>query len=131
MAMGMKVMGVKDLVREARERIEAVEPTAAGDGGGLILDVREANELEERGRVPDALHVPRGLLESNADPQSPMANERLTGMRDGGTVDVLCASGARAAMAAATLDRMGYRARMIEGGLEGWRNAGLPIEGGR
>ena len=130
MAMGMKAMGVRDLVREAREQVEAVEPAAAGDGGGLILDVREANELEKT-RVPGALHVPRGLLESNADPQSPMANERLTGMRDGGTVDVLCASGARAAMAAATLDRMGYRARVIEGGLEGWRKAGLPIEGGR
>ena len=124
-------MGMKDLVREAREQVAAVEPAAAGAGGGLILDVREANELEENGRVPNALHVPRGLLESNADPQSPMADERLTGIRDGGIVDVLCASGARAAMAAATLDRMGYRARVIEGGLEGWRNAGLPIEGGR
>lgn len=124
-------MGVKDLVREAREKIGAVEPAAARDAGSLVLDVREANELDEKGRVPDALHVPRGLLEANADPESPMANERLTAERDGGTVDVLCASGARAAMAAATLDRMGYRARVIEGGLEGWRKAGLPVEGRR
>ncbi len=122
-------MGMKDLVAEARERIEGVEPKEAGQTvDNLILDVREANELTEKGRVPDALHIPRGLLEASADPQSPAANERLTAARDGTTVDVLCASGARAALAAATLERMGYRARVIEGGLEGWRKADLAID---
>jgi len=118
--------GMKDFVREAREKIEAVEPDGAGEG--IVLDVREADELAQKGRVPGALHIPRGLLEAHADPQGPMANARLTAMRSGGTVDVLCASGARAALAAATLDRMGYRARVIEGGLEGWCRAGRPVE---
>lgn len=118
-------MGMKDLVAEARERIAAVAPGDAGDG--LILDVREPHELEQKGRVPDALHIPRGLLEAHADPDSPMASDRLTAMRGGAPVDLLCASGARAALAAATLDRMGYDARVIEGGLEGWEKAGLPV----
>ena len=121
-------MTMKELVAEARERVDAVSPKDAHGSGGTILDVREASELADKGRVPDALHIPRGLLEANADPQSPIANERLTAVREGGTVDVLCASGARAALAAATLDRMGYRARVIDGGLEGWAKAGLPIE---
>lgn len=124
-------MSVKDLVEEARGRIDVVEPKIAYGDDCLVLDVREANELDEKGRVPDALHVPRGLLEASADPESPVANARLTGVRGSGCVDVLCASGARAAMAAATLDRMGYRARVIEGGLGGWREAGLPVEGGQ
>ena len=119
---------MKELIAEARERVDAVAPGDAHGSGDTILDVREPAELTDKGRVPGALHVPRGLLEAHADPQSPMANERLTAAREGGTVDVLCASGARAALAAATLDRMGYRARVIEGGLEGWAKAGLPIE---
>ena len=121
-------MTMKELVAEARERVDAVAPEDALGSGGVILDVREASELADKGCVPDALHIPRGLLEASADPQSPMANEHLTVARERGTVDVLCASGARAALAAATLDRMGYRARVIDGGLEGWAKAGLPVE---
>lgn len=123
-------MGMKALVAEARERVAAISPQEAHGAGGLVLDVREPAELDGKGRVPDALHVPRGLLEAHADPDSPMASERLTAARGGTatTIDVLCASGARAALAAATLDRMGYRARVIEGGMEAWAGAGLPVE---
>ena len=49
----------------------------------------------------------------------------------GRPVHVLCASGARASLAAATLDEMGYIAQPIEGGLKGWREAGRPVEGGK
>lgn len=95
--------------------------------------MREPAELDGKGRVPDALHMPRGLLEAHADPDSPMASERLTAARGGGTatsVDVSCVSGARTALAAATLDRMGHRASrpVIEGGMEAWAGAGLPVE---
>ena len=124
-------MSVKDLVVEARGTIEVVSPEEArAREGALILDVREPGELAAKGQVPGALNVPRGLLEAHADPESPMAEPRLTEARDR-PVLTLCASGARAAMAAATLRRMGYeRAAVIEGGLEGWRKAGLPVEGG-
>ena len=88
-------MSMKDLVAEARGRIVAVSPAQAQAAGELILDVREPDELEQKGRVPDALHVPRGLLEAHADPDNPMSSARLTAARGGGvTVDVLCASGA-------------------------------------
>jgi hypothetical protein len=52
-------MSMKDLVAEACEPIATVAPKDAGKG--LILDVRELGELEGKGRVLDALHVPRGL----------------------------------------------------------------------
>ena len=124
-------MGMKDLVAEARRAVEAVPPEEArAREGALVLDVREPGELEAKGRVPGALHVPRGLLEASADPDSPMAEARLTEAR-GRPVLTLCASGARAALAAATLKRMGYDgAAVIEGGIEAWRKAGLPVEGG-
>ncbi|UWQ22436.1 rhodanese-like domain-containing protein [Jannaschia sp. W003] len=119
-------MSMKYLVAEAKAQVGSVSPQEAQDAGGLILDVRESGELEEKGRVEGALHVPRGVLESRADPDLPTAERRLVDAR---AVHVLCASGARAAMAAAQLRRMGYEADVIEGGLEGWRKAGLPVEG--
>ena len=121
-----------DMVAEARERSRIVSPEEAFEmarKGDLILDVREPGELLADGRVESALHVPRGVLESKADPRSPAAAPDLVARREGGTVHVLCASGARAALAAVTLTRMGYRAAVIEDGLKGWRAANLPVEG--
>ena len=58
------------------------------------------------------------------------ANGSLTAKRDGGgRVHVLCASGARATLARHSLRQMGYDATVIEGGLEGWKKADLPLAG--
>lgn len=123
---------MRDLVAEARSRVATISPKLAEEAareGDLILDVREPGELEENGRIAGALHVPRGILESRADATTPeTAEARLTGLRGSGRVHILCASGARAALAADTLRRMGYDADLIEEGLEGWKSAGLPVE---
>ncbi|MHA6344930.1 rhodanese-like domain-containing protein [Roseivivax sp. CAU 1761] len=123
-------MSVKDLVADAKANITSVTPEEAQKAqasGDLILDVREPGELDSDGRIDGALHVPRGVLEAKADPDSGATEARLAGIRDKARVHVLCASGARAAMAAHTLTRMGYRASVIEGGLKGWTEAGLPV----
>ncbi|WOI58156.1 rhodanese-like domain-containing protein [Palleronia sp. LCG004] len=123
---------MKDLVAEARSRISAVSPENAREGaakGDLILDVREPAELETNGRVAGAHHIPRGVLETRADATAPTADPRLTDLPEGARIHVLCASGGRAALAADTLGRMGYDADLIEGGIGGWKAAGLPVEG--
>ena len=122
-------MSMKELVAEARGRVETVSPADAHGAGGLILDVREPEEFSGKGRAPGSLNVPRGLLEMRADPESGASDERLTALRGGGTLHVMCAAGGRATMAADTLRRMGYDAKVIEGGMGGWEKAGLPIEG--
>jgi hypothetical protein len=71
-------LGMKELVAEARAQVQAVTPQQAHDSGELVLDVREPPELQTNGRVAGALNVPRGVLESQADPSTSMANERLT-----------------------------------------------------
>ena len=124
-------MTLKDLVADARTRVGAVSPQEAEDAvrnDDLILDVREPAELEKDGRIAGALHIPRGILETRADATAQTAEARLTDLRGAGRVHVLCASGGRAALAADTLRRMGYDADLIEGGLGGWKSAGLPIE---
>ena len=120
---------MKDFVASAKAATGVASPEEAHRSDGLVLDVREAEELAEAGRVRDAVHVPRGFLEARADPSADSAHPDLTKAHGGAqTVYVLCASGARAAMAAKTLKEMGYEAKSIEGGLKRWRECGLPIE---
>ena len=125
--------GMKDFVAKAKARIGTVSPGEADDavraGRAVLLDVREAAELTENGALGrDHLHIPRGVLEAKADPESGAANDRLTAARPDCAVLVVCASGARAAMAADRLRKMGYDAHVVEGGLKAWREAGLPVE---
>lgn len=123
--------GLKDFVAQARARVETITPQQAHDSASnelaILLDVREPGELNQDGKLgSDYVHVPRGLLEAKADPDSGMSDPGLTGARGQMPVMVVCASGARAAMAAERLQEMGYEARLVEGGLAGWKQAGLP-----
>ena len=121
---------MKEFVAKARQKTGGSVKAAQADG--LVLDVREAHELDGDGRVPDAVHVPRGFLEAKADLTNESGEKALHAAHSSGRpVHVLCASGARASLAAATLDEMGYIAQPIEGGLKGWREAGRPVEGGK
>ncbi len=96
--------------------------------GDLILDVREPAELDSVGAVDGAVHIPRELVEAQADADTGKANEILAKKRGGnGRVHVLCASGARAALAADSLRQMGYDTTVIEGGLAAWKEADLPF----
>lgn len=125
-------MTMKELVDDARSRIASISPedaAKAAERGDLILDVREPAELEQNGRLADALHIPRGVLETRADASTETAVPPLTAMQGSGRVLVLCASGGRAALAADTLRVMGYEALVIEGGMSGWKASGLPVEG--
>ncbi len=123
---------MKDLVADARKRVETIRATdaqAARESGDVILDVREPAELESDGTIDRAVHIPRGLLEAQADPDTGKGNGALIALRRSeGCVHVLCASGARAALAADTLKVMGYNAKVIDGGLGGWKEAGLPVK---
>ncbi|KZY26317.1 MULTISPECIES: rhodanese-like domain-containing protein [Rhodobacterales] len=122
---------MKDLVADARSRVDGIAPADAHRAmaqGDVILDVRETAELKSDGAIEGAIHIPRGLVEAQADPETGKANEALAAKRDGtGRVHVLCASGARAALAADSLRQMGYDTAVIEGGLAGWKDAGLPL----
>lgn len=122
---------MKDLVADANTRVETISPDEADTmaaGGGLILDVREPGELETVGSIAGALNVPRGILETRADSSLDTAEAGLVDRRGSAPILVLCAAGGRAALAADTLRDMGYDAKVIQGGIAGWKSAGLPVE---
>ena len=117
-----------DLVGEAKAQIENLGPDAVESevaSGAVLVDIREADELEASGRIPGAVHVPRGMLEFRADPSSPYHQEPLD---PSSRVILHCASGGRSALAAATLKAMGYEdVAHLDGGITAWKEAGKPL----
>ena len=115
------------MITAAKAEVGAVAPKDAADelanGASVFVDVREPEEWQH-GHIDGSVPAPRGLLEFFADPTSPRHKETLDPSR---RVIVVCASGARATLAAATLKDMGYKdVVVLEGGLKGWTDAGLP-----
>lgn len=117
-----------DLVGEAKAKVENLDPDAVEKElaeGAVLIDLREAEEFAN-GRIPGAVHVPRGMLEFRADPTSPYHQEPL----DPSTRVILhCASGGRSALAAVALQEMGYTdVAHLDGGVGAWKEAGKPTE---
>jgi rhodanese-related sulfurtransferase len=113
-----------DLINDAKSRIREVsvaEVQEMQDQGQPVvyLDVREQNEWNQ-GHLPRATLIPRGILESSIEQRVP---------RDSAVV-IYCASGNRSALAADTLQQMGYtHVASMAGGIRAWVSAGGMVEG--
>jgi rhodanese-related sulfurtransferase len=119
-----------DLVAEAKQRIEnlTVDQTAeeVEQGDALLVDLREPSEREEQGAIPGAVHAPRGMLEFWADPTSSYHRAEFDPNR---RIILHCAGGGRSALAADTLQQMGYaNVAHLDGGFNAWKAADRPVE---
>jgi rhodanese-related sulfurtransferase len=118
---------VDDLLALARARIGRLAPVeahAAAREGALIVDIRADADRERTGVVPGSLHVPRTVLEWRLDP----ANRTRNPHADGRRIVVLCDHGYSSSLAAATLVDLGRAdAADVDGGVEAWLAAGLPL----
>lgn len=115
---------VKDMMEAANavvERIDTAQAKAVIAQGGLLLDIRDANELENTGRAAGAHHIPRGMLEFRADDALQSHDPEL---RKDRPIVLYCASGGRAALAGKLLKDMGYQKVYNLGGLADWVNGG-------
>ena len=104
-------------------KISVEDAMAKLKDGALLLDVRDAPELEANGRAEGSHHVPRGMLEFRADPATPFHDPEFRFDRP---VILHCASGGRAALAGKLLKDMGYRDVFNLGGFSDWKDAGGP-----
>jgi rhodanese-related sulfurtransferase len=86
------------------------------EGNAQLVDVREPYE-HEAGRIAGALHIELQRL-----PEKAAALDRDR------PIVFYCRSGSRSALAAEAFEASGYDARNLDGGLEAWVGAGLPIE---
>lgn len=121
---------VADMVAEAKQHVDAITPAALAEemacSPPTLIDLREQNERELDGIIASSVHAPRGMLELWADTSS--ASHRLEFERDARVI-LHCSGGARSALAALTLQQLGYeRVAHLEGGFQAWKEAGLPVQ---
>lgn len=122
------MLTLKEMMAAAQAAVEKIDVAKAQElaaEGGLLLDIRDAPELEKTGQAVGAHHIPRGMLEFRADPDSPYADPELRRDR---TILVFCASGGRAFLAGKLLKDMGYERVYNIGGFKDWKEAGAPVE---
>lgn len=120
---------VKDMLADANASVPRLSRAEAealmADGRALVVDVREAAEVQANGKVPGAVNVARGMLEFRADPASPYHDKAFAPDRP---VIVYCASGGRSALAGRTLQEMGYRDVRNLGAFKDWVESGGAVE---
>lgn len=120
---------VKDMLAAAHAVVPRINPedTAALMAGGnaLVVDVRDAPELQATGKVKGAVHIPRGMLEFRADPESPYHDAAFDRSK---TVILYCASGGRSALAGKTLQDLGYKDVRNLGAFKDWAEGGGAVE---
>ncbi len=111
-----------ELIRQIRSQIHEIDPAdvhAKLDNGIALVDVRETDEWNA-GHLPGAVHVPRGYLESRIDGAVPDRSRHVV---------LYCASGQRSALAAHTLEQLGFEnVESMRGGITLWKDRGYEVD---
>jgi len=106
-------LGVDEVAREVEE------------GAALLVDIREPGERQKDGYIDRAIEAPRGMIEFWADPSSPYHRPEFDPAK---RIVLHCGSGGRSALAAATLQDLGYRdVAHLDGGIKAWKQAGRSV----
>jgi rhodanese-related sulfurtransferase len=113
--------GYERLVADTRKNIIEISPADAAakakNGEARIVDVREKDEWEES-HISHAIHMSRGTIELDIEEKIPDKNAMII---------CHCGGGGRSALAAESLQKMGYKnVRSMAGGFKAWKAAGLP-----
>ena len=120
---------LKQMMDAANAAVPRITPAQAREmiaqRNALVVDVRDAAEVEKSGKVAGAVHVSRGLLEFRADPESPSHDKNFAKDKE---VIVYCGSGGRAALSGKLLKDMGYERVYNLGGFKDWADAGGDVE---
>jgi rhodanese-related sulfurtransferase len=108
------------LVAEAKKNITEISPQDAAaklkSGEATIVDVRDKDEWDDE-HIPNAVHMSRGTIELDIEEKVPDPNAMII---------THCGGGGRSALAAESLQKMGYRnVRSMVGGFKAWKAAGL------
>jgi molybdopterin/thiamine biosynthesis adenylyltransferase/rhodanese-related sulfurtransferase len=109
----------RELLEQTKTEIDEIDAGAARALDGAVwIDVREADEWQE-GHLPGAVHIPRGHLESRVEAVAPDKSAPVV---------LYCASAARSAFAAKSLEGLGYEnVHSLAGGFTDWKRNGLEI----
>lgn len=120
---------VKQMMEAANAAVPRITPAEAREliakGNTLVVDVRDAAEVANSGKVAGAVHVSRGMLEFRADPESPAHDKAFDKAK---TVIVYCASGGRSALSGKVLKDFGYANVFNLGAFKDWVESGGAVD---
>jgi rhodanese-related sulfurtransferase len=120
---------VKQMMEVANAAVPRITPAQANEmmsrGNTLVIDVRDAPEVEKSGKIAGALHVSRGMLEFRADPETPYHDKNFSKDK---TVILYCASGGRSALSGKVLKEMGYAQVYNLGAFKDWVESGGAVD---
>ena len=122
-------ISIKQMMEAANAAVPRITPAQAREmitkGNALVVDVRDAPEVDKSGKVAGALHVSRGMLEFRADPESPYHDKSFTKDK---AIILYCASGGRSALAGKVLKEMGYGQVYNLGAFKDWVEGGGSVD---
>lgn len=100
----MSLKTLQEIVAETKGSLHCLTPQAAREllsekSDALVIDVREPGEVAEK-RPAGTINIPRGVLEMKITEQTTDPDRAIL---------LHCATGGRAALAAAALEHMGFR----------------------
>ena len=125
-------VGIEEVLAASRVGVHRLSPrelAQAAARGALVVDTRTEAHRRVQGEFPGALVIDRTVLEWRLDPASPWRIPEATGCDL--EVVVVCRHGYSSSLAAASLRAVGlHRATDLEGGVEAWIAAGLPMGSG-
>jgi rhodanese-related sulfurtransferase len=116
--------GFQALVSAAKAKIRetTIEEVSARLKNGerlLLVDVREDDEWRA-GHIPGSIHLGKGVIERDIEEEIPNHSAEII---------LYCGGGFRSAIAAESLQKMGYtNVLSMDGGIRGWKEAGLSVQ---
>ena len=124
----MAIKSSQTLVEEALKTVKTISPQEAlkksGENKCNLIDIRDIRELQKEGRIENSKHMPRGMLEFWLDPKSPYSKD----IDNSKEIVLFCAGGLRSALAAKSLNEMGFeKVSHIDGGFAAMKKNGFEI----
>jgi rhodanese-related sulfurtransferase len=119
---------INELLDIANDSVTRVDFDTANEmilNGAYIVDVREESEVAQSGKIKDAIHIPRGLIEFQLSAES---TTNPLNIKKDSDILIYCAAGIRAALAAKTLQDLDFENVFNLGGLSEWVSSGGAIE---
>lgn len=119
---------ITDLLNIANDSVKRLNFDEANEfilEGAFVIDVREESEVAQTGKISNALHIPRGLIEFKLNPE---AQNNPLGIQKDSTLLVYCAAGVRSALAAKTLQDLGFENVFNLGSISEWVSNGGTLE---
>ena len=115
----MTIKSSQTLVAQALKEVKTISSEEAlklfNENKCNLIDIREKGELDKTGRVENSNHIPRGMIEFWLDPEGPYFKSGKLDMSK--EIVLFCAGGLRSALAAKSLQEMGFEnVSHIDGG---------------